>query len=110
MKHPFKFTFMIPLIKTQLNLEKLFIQPDRANSSNLAGSGLIYTHTHIQFIFVFYRPLVDIINGTANETVRVKCANAIEALAQDNLACQQTFLRIKAPTALKKLLKVFRYY
>ncbi|XP_065929233.1 ankyrin and armadillo repeat-containing protein isoform X4 [Magallana gigas] len=52
-------------------------------------------------------PLVDIINGTANETVRVKCANAIEALAQDNLACQQTFLRIKAPTALKKLLKNF---
>nr|XP_022304703.1 ankyrin and armadillo repeat-containing protein-like isoform X2 [Crassostrea virginica] len=52
-------------------------------------------------------PLVEIINGTANETVRVKCANAIEALAQDNLACQQTFLRIKAPTALKKLLKNF---
>ncbi|XP_056008070.1 ankyrin and armadillo repeat-containing protein-like isoform X2 [Ostrea edulis] len=52
-------------------------------------------------------PLVDIINGTTNETVRVKCANAIEALAQDNPACQQTFLRIKAPTALKKLLKNF---
>ncbi|XP_061167170.1 ankyrin and armadillo repeat-containing protein-like [Saccostrea echinata] len=52
-------------------------------------------------------PLVEIINGTTNETVRVKCANAIEALAQDNPACQQTFLRIKAPTALKKLLKNF---
>lgn len=41
MKHPFKFTFMIPLIKTQLTFEKLFIPPDRATVLILSGSGLM---------------------------------------------------------------------
>ncbi|KAK3108352.1 hypothetical protein FSP39_006134 [Pinctada imbricata] len=53
-------------------------------------------------------PLVmELIVKSSNETVQVKAANAVEALAQDNPGCQKEFLNRKAPKALLKLLKNF---
>jgi len=62
-------------------------------------------HNYGNPLFFIIRPLVDLIKGR-NVRVQVKAANALEAMATNNVKCQKAFLELDAPKVLLKLLKV----
>ncbi|CAG5120159.1 unnamed protein product, partial [Candidula unifasciata] len=56
-------------------------------------------------LFGAAKPLVDVLKSSRSVTTQVKAANALEALATNNIQCQNCFLDLDAPKALIRLLK-----